>query len=191
MHYNADCFSWESKPGDFTDHSHAFPAEYAPPEGRLFDAAVEFAFPSTANGARNAVRTAGQTVAVDFDEAVGLAILAYAVNGDKDTRLTLVDTTGGRTAVPLQISNWCTPPVFGEAITLSAPYRYDGLGRAVPPPHVYRQTVMFGRVVSLKEIILPDQPDLFVFAITVIPDDPNRRANPPSARRHGPRAPLG
>jgi acetyl esterase/lipase len=196
--YNNDGVASEKGPSDTNfdcpDHppdlpGSGYPAERLPAGGSVFaveEAGCQFVFPVVAFGETNNVACGGQRLSGLWpelgDEArlTEMVVLGAAENGSARADVKFEHADGAVRAVPLSFSDWCVEPAPGEIVAVSAPYRYAWDGRQRKN---VRETItcrLFVRRLKVPDagpvaaIILPEQPNLHIFAITFRVAPPDR-----------------
>ncbi|MEN6345594.1 MAG: glycoside hydrolase family 38 C-terminal domain-containing protein [Armatimonadia bacterium] len=170
-YFNADVIATAAQPedGDFDGGHRAYPAEiFADLAGSLMTLdGLPFYVPPTTSGAKNALLTEGQTLKWPAEKTPALAVLGAAANGAKKGTAQLLYADGSRQNVPLGFSDWCFGPGPQEVDALSAPFRYVDGQRSEPEVHLWLIRLPVDNSRALAGIVLPDQPDLYVFGMAL------------------------
>jgi lysophospholipase L1-like esterase len=168
--YDRDAIASARHPedGDFDGLGWSYAAETLPTAGPAVLAGTPFVFPSSADGAENAVTARGQTLDVPDVPARELHLLGAASGGASEGTVTLTYTDGSTADLPLAFSDWAAQPQPGEAVAVAAPYRYRaGTGRDGPAVGIFARTLPLDPDRVLRSVRLPDDARLKLFAATV------------------------
>jgi acetyl esterase/lipase len=159
-----------------------YPARHLPDGGSVTTAGeTPFLFPVVADEEMNNVACHGQRVSdlrlpnIDgvTPPCLQLALLAAAENGDASTQIGLEYDDGDVVRVDLAVPDWCSKPADGETVFASAPFRYalkGGTLRNVQEKiacHIFVRRIPVDPSRTLTAIILPEQHNLHVFAMTL------------------------
>lgn len=171
--YNADIFTrFESRTDGQVDAGRSsFPAETMPRSGSLFrTAGVEFRFPFTEDGARNAVRCEGQRIPIRPRAAPYLYLLATAADGDQQGTFTLTHEDGTSFDVTLHVNDWCAEnPALGGLHGLVSDYRHTLGGKQECKTSLWLIPIRLRTSAPLVSLGLPRNPRIFVVAATLGP----------------------
>jgi len=161
-----------------------YPAEKLPEGGsvlKLEKAGLSFLFPVVASGEYNNVACEGQRISgvIDFksDEIPytyqEIAVLGAAENGAASAKLKLEYDDDTAQSVQLSFPDWCVRPGDEVTIAASAPYRYtpgQGARKSIREKidcFMYVRRLRVNPRKRLVAIVLPDQPNLHIFAMTL------------------------
>lgn len=123
--------------------------------------------------ASNVVTCAGQTIMLPPGNFSSLKLLAAGVNGDQAAQsfaVTYTDSSASQT-VTQDISDWFTPENYsGEAQAITMSYRNQSDGTKDERTfYIYGYTFSLNKTNSVKSFKLPDNADVKVFAVTLVP----------------------
>lgn len=169
--YDSDLFT---APDDFSDVSNfggpfSYPARFFPSNQMVEYLGVTFAFPNTATGHLNAVRSAGQEVPVPAGSYEQLYFLSAATNGDKTALVTLHYADGSSTTHDPVITDWCVDSRHeGELEIAKAPYRHltNGVLRDALPRITYHG-IPVDPEKRLVRVEFPPERDYWIIAMTL------------------------
>jgi hypothetical protein len=123
--------------------------------------------------ASNVVTCAGQTIPLPSGHCSSLRMLALAVNGDQESQNFTV--TYADSAAPLPVtqsfSDWFTPEDYsGESRVVTMPYRNQSDGTKDEQTfYLYGYSFSLNPTNSVKDLKLPDNANVKIFAITLVP----------------------
>lgn len=169
-YFNADTLSFTSNTDDIyqSGGSFSFPAEFFPETGAKEILGVKFYIPDKTDGMKNAIKVDGQTISLKPDKYNALYLLATTTNGDKELKGTVVLDDGSSVTIPIQLSDWCSDPKFGEIPVFRATHRHSFGGDIFDAePSVYFQKIPLEVDKNITAIILPPTQDLFIYAMTL------------------------
>ena len=130
-------------------------------------------------GKADVVASLGQTFALPAGHDVALRVLAAAVNGSQRNQLfTVTYTDGTRTRVRQSVTDWTSSRLFpGESVASTMAYR-DTSGGApfVAPTRVFSLTLTLNRNKTVRSVTLPNNPNVEVLGISVVPATTRIRA---------------
>jgi len=158
---------------DLDKYKQSFPAECLPNPGKMEvkDSPAAFEFPTKEGGKKNNVSCSGQTIALSGN-AKALHFLATAVDANQEAKLHIEYADGG-TDVDLKVTDWCGNPAFGEKEGVVSPNRIaakqdgSGMEKETKTCRIWAITVPVDPKRTLKEIKLPEKPEIHIFAISV------------------------
>lgn len=156
--------------GAFNIWSNTFPAEELPSTGTATVGGVPFRFPRADGRRPDNVRCRGQVVALPPGRADWLYLLAAAERRTED-HVTISYADGGRRSQWLRVSDFWpeTAPRFGETLAFrTSVLLYPNHADARMAPAIWRQRVPVTVPGDVTSVILPDNPAVHVFAITVL-----------------------
>lgn len=114
----------------------------------------------------------GKTIALPAGKFSSLKVLALAVNGEQEMQTFLVNYEDGTSSSFTQsLSDWAMPRNFhGESVALTLPYRISSDGskdsRAF---YAYAYSFDLDSTKSVRNVSLPSNDDVLVFALTLVP----------------------
>ena len=123
-------------------------------------------------GADDVVSAAGQTIALPAGKDSKLELLATGVNGSQLNQVFTVTYTDGTTAKLTQsISDWAIPQGYaGESTVLATGYRdTSGGGQQAGTFRIYEYTIALDPTKTVKSLTLPNDGNVEVVAIDVLP----------------------
>jgi hypothetical protein len=170
QYFNADTISFTSNTDDIhqSGGSFSFPAEFFPKTGVKEILGVNFFIPDKTDGMKNTIKVEGQTISFKPDGYTALYLLGTATNGDKKLEGALVLDDGSSVTIPMQLSDWCSEPGFGETPVFKATHRHSFGGDIFDAePSIYFHEIPLEMDKNIISIILPQAQDLFIYAMTL------------------------
>lgn len=194
--FNVDGISFDTNraDGDLDGEGHSFPGELLPPyvfrpgagspaiSPTLYPSGlwvrpiaaqkdterVFFRFPDKREGEKNGVACQGQRIAVPTAPRRAVHLLATATAGGTSGTVTFLYADGSRTEAVVSMSSWTEGPRHGEPIAFTCRHRHrpDGDEPGVRV-HLYQYTLAPDPKKPLAAILLPQNPAMKVFAITL------------------------
>ncbi|MCE5322946.1 hypothetical protein LLG46_06485 [bacterium] len=172
--------------GDFDGKGSSFPSEMIPPDSgmtkevkRIYptgynwlsqdqpEGRISFMYPDKTPGTSGALACSGQKVTFEAGSYKSLHILAASTSGDTSGDISL-DYAKNPQTVSLQISDWSKGPSHGEKIGFAARHRHSHGGDEVGTPcYLYEYAVPLDESSILAGIMLPENPDIKVVAVTL------------------------
>ena len=158
---------------DATRSLYGYPVNYGqetdtPPEF----AGVPFFFPFPQGGRTAVARAAGQEVALPNMNASALYLAAMDLYNNEPCTLTLRYTAGEEQQVSVNLSHWLVAPQYGEPLLLRTRYLrtlrgddWDWQGA------VFAYRIPLDPTRKLAALVLPNQPQVCLFAATLTPAD--------------------
>jgi cytochrome c len=167
-HFNNDGISEQGDfdDGNFDDAGWAFAGDALPPAGPVTLLGVPFEFPSYVAGRRNTIEARGQTLPLTDGKYDQVELLVSAHHGSHQPNATLVYADGSVT-VPLRVTDWAQSPQFGERIAIAMDHRHDQDSDTGPPVNIFLRTLPLDPDRELREIRLPNENRVHVFAMTL------------------------
>jgi len=176
--------------GDFDGTGRTLPAELVPPFANTATAPatlwqpapgvgldsrrrLSFRWGPKGDGEKNVVQCAGQRVPVVADARKAevykaVHLLAAATKAEASGAFTLVFADGTEQFTSFPFSRWDGPPTLGEEVAYLCRYSRtrseDALDR---PVALFRYTIPIAESKKLAAILLPNQPDIKIVAITL------------------------
>ncbi len=186
--FNNDAISTHLTPadGNFDAAGWSFAAETLPagalPEGGVVNlSGVPYQFPSPADGKKNSVEAAGQTIPLPSGRYGKLMVLASSHHGDSLTNATVTYADGSTAQIPLRFTDWAQSPKHGDKAEIAMPHRHDAGGDTAPPVNIFSQAVPIDATKGVQSIKLPNEAKLHVFAMTAT-DAGTEEPPPPLSR---------
>lgn len=154
--------------GNFDGLGWSFAADLLPPAGPLTLGGVPYQAPSTAGTDPNFVESHGQPLVLPAGRYAVAHVLGAAHNGNVDTTATVLYADGSTEQVPLRLSDWAGAPSFGNTKEIAMAYRIRaGQGRDGPPVSIFGTTVALDPAKTARWIVLPTDPRVEVYALTL------------------------
>jgi hypothetical protein len=162
----------------FNIWSNTFPAEQLPaPGSRVYVDGAPFAFPAAAPGGDN-VRCRGQRVPVPAGRYDWIYTLGAAERRTED-EVELHYADGSIRRSWWRMSDFWpeTPPRFGEPLAArTTGLRYPRHTQEAHSPAIWQQRIPVAVPDPLVAVVLPDNPAMHVFAVSLASDPGSRRA---------------
>jgi uncharacterized repeat protein (TIGR01451 family) len=154
--------------GNFDGLGWSFASGLLPPAGPVTLDGIPYQAPSTAGSDPNFVEAAGQPLVLADGHYAIAHVLGAAHGGSADSTATVVYTDGSTASVPLQLTDWASRPAFGNTKEIAMPYRVKaGTGQDGPPVSIFGTTMAFDATKTVRWIVLPGDPRIEVYAITL------------------------
>jgi hypothetical protein len=129
---------------------------------------VPFRFPPKRDGVKNAVRSAGQRIAVPEGRRRAVHFLATATAPHDPGAVTFVYADSSTSTQPLRMSLWTEGPRHDEAVAFTASHRHQKEGDDLAAPvYLYQYTLKPDAGKSLAAIVMPQSPAMKFFALTL------------------------
>jgi hypothetical protein len=125
--------------------------------------------------ATNVISATGQTIALPAGNDVLLRMLATAVNGNQASQLIVITYTDATTATFVRsFSDWFNPQNYvGEAKAITMGHRAVSNGSTSGGPlYLYGYTFVLNSAKTIQSIRLPNDGNVIVTAISLVPDWP-------------------
>jgi hypothetical protein len=124
-------------------------------------------------GVSNVVTAAGQAIPLPAGTFSSLRLLMMGVNGDQESQNFLVTYGDGTVQTNTQsISDWFTPedyPGESQVVTMDHRNNSDGTSSDDQTFYVYGYTFNLNKTNAVKSVTLPDNSNVKVFAMTLVP----------------------
>jgi len=147
------------------------------PEGPVRDM-VSFRYPDKRERTMNAVSCNGQRLDLSTEPATAVHLLGCATAADATGTITLVFKDGTALQRPLKMSLWTAPPTNGEHTAFGFDYRHTPQGDNVAGgAYLNHYTLRLDNAKALAAVVLPRNPAMKVFALTVETLDARGPAN--------------
>jgi len=178
-YFNGKAVSWPDL-GIWGCMEHTFTSLPGPllPNGETIECAgIPFHFPATDTPADDHISCEGQTLDVRCDRPYRqLALIGVTTWGDYEDNVFFTYDNGGQTVrakTRLGLSDLCKlwdykQLSFGERIALRLPYYWRGDKPLEFPVGLWLQTLDLDPGALLQTIELPDNPYMYIFAITLV-----------------------
>lgn len=155
--------------GDFDGAGNTYPAAALPQTGAVTDDEIPFLFVNGIEGSRNNVTAAGQTIGVPAGTYARLHLLGASNGGNANTTMTATYADGSTSALPLQLTEWKTPPAYGETEAVRAPQFHARTGPKDVKVTIFHQVVEVDPARQLVALTLPamSTPRAHLFALTL------------------------
>ncbi len=117
----------------------------------------------------------GQKISLPSGKFASLSFLAAAANGSQKNQTFKVTYTDNTTQTfTRSISDWIFPGSFAnESVAKTMPYELDGAGeKLMANSHVYGYTLALNASKTVKSITLPNNKNVGVFAVDLVPKAP-------------------
>lgn len=161
--------------GQIDPHGSSLPGELLPNNGLYVIRDIPFRIPRTDTEADDVISCEGQTIVLhNRCKAQSVLILGCSVFGDYMETLGLRYTEGGAfESSVFGLTDWFQyspgkPPLFGEEEGIVMPYFLDDEGIAERPVALWIQRIPADPARSLYELQLPENPFMYIMAITLI-----------------------
>lgn len=166
--YNHDWISWDENMSDGTGWD--FPAEELPESNLDFIYnKTKFMFGDKTDGKVNNIECSGQRLAILLASHSNLYILASSHDGSSSGDLVLIYDDNSKETITITISDWWgAMPMFGEELTIKCTHHHERNAIDNPPgAGIYLRKIILAPGKNIKEIILPNEPKLHIFSITL------------------------
>ena len=171
--FNNDGISGDEnrRDSDFDEYRQAYAAELLPepglvkPLGHVPD--LPFIFPPKKEGAKNNIACDGQRIGVPAGRYAALYVMGSATFGEQKGDVEL-ECEKGKTTATLKLSDWCAAGKFGEAQAYLMTQRHNWEGKEEKAVcSIWVQAVDLPADKVLKAIVLPKNPKMHIFAMTL------------------------
>ena len=154
--------------GNFDGVGWSYDAALLPAAGPVTWDGVAYSAPSAAGTAVNFVPADGQALLLPPRSSAGsLHLIVTSHNGPVSGGLTIGYSDGSSTDVPLTVADWCGGATPGTSVALAMDHRIKaGQGIDGPPVSLFSVTIPVGA--NVRSLTLPTQPNLFVYALTLV-----------------------
>jgi hypothetical protein len=155
--------------GDFDGGGNTYPAAQLPQTGRLTDDGIGFEFVNGGEGTPNNIVPAGQAITLPNGRYATLHLLAASDNGNTDRTITATYADGSTTQISLRITDWRTPPAFGETEAVRTNQMHTRTGPAAVRLSIFHQKLALDPGKDLVSVVLPaaSGPRPHIFAVTL------------------------
>lgn len=179
-YYNNNGFSYEleQRIGNFTTFGSAYPGDEIPDQTDVIIEDIPFLFPD-AQATFNNIELENQQLDIPADHYTAMFILGAADNGSYEEQMeyyfddTLVDQT------PLALTNWTDHmPKYQEKVVYrcSGIYTQKGALLTSKQTTIWLQTLWFEHPIYMNTIVLPDNPCMHIFSMTLKKGNTNEHA---------------
>lgn len=165
--YNNDGISTAKAPmsGSLDKGGYSFPADEFPADGNLTVNIVRFHL-ANPMASKNNISCTGQEVTLPKGDLSKIHVLATAVNGSFIEEMQVKCTDRTSYNVDFAISDWCIASQYNEQIGISFSRR-NGPSASRIKCTIWQQTIYLKKNNKAASIMLPDNPDIHIFAMTV------------------------
>ncbi|MFC4101449.1 hypothetical protein [Paenibacillus xanthanilyticus] len=155
----------------------SLPGIHLPNEETIECERIPFFFPRTDTAGDDHISCEGQTVRVNGSMPYRrLALLGVSTWGDYEDEVTLAYDAGGRLVckkAKLGLSDLCRlwdhrQLSYGERIGLRFPFYWQGTRAVHFPVGIWLQTLELDASATLRTMQLPDNPYMYIFAMTLV-----------------------
>ncbi len=179
-YYNNNGFSYdlEQQIGNFTTFGSSYPGDEIPDQKDLIIEDIPFLFPE-AKSTFNNIELENQRLSVPEHHYTAMFILGAADNGsyDENVEYHLNDTLVHQ--MPLALTNWTDQmPKYNEKVVYRCSGIYTQKGSLLTSKQttIWLQTIQFEHPIHINAIVLPDNPCMHLFAITLKKENTNEHA---------------
>jgi alpha-L-fucosidase 2 len=155
--------------GDFDGAGNTYPAAQLPQTGSITDDGVPFVVVNGVEGTKNNLTAAGQTITVPPGRYSWLHLLGASDNGNADSTVTATYADGSTAALPLQLTDWKSGPVFGETEAIRTRQFHTRTGPRDVAVAIFHQKVVLDETRELRSLTLPaltgPRPHLFALSL--------------------------
>jgi alpha-L-fucosidase 2 len=154
--------------GDFDGAGNTYPATQLPQTGQATDDGTTFEFVNGSEGTPNNVIPGGPAITVPSGRYATLHLLAASDNGNTSSTLT-VTYADGTAQVPLRVTDWRTPPQFGETEAVITNQMHARTGTSAVRLSIFHVRIPLDPARELTAITLPNatKPRPHLFAVTL------------------------
>jgi hypothetical protein len=167
--------SWVDPPitGQIEHHGSSLPGEAMPNDEEIICQGIPFQFPKTDSAANDSISCEGQTIEPNGSDVYScLAVLGLSVFGDYTEYVQVHYQDGRREELRLSLSDWYQYDkgrecIYGEEPGLVMPYHRQHTAVIERKPAIWLQKVPITEKAPIKRIILPENPYMYLFALTL------------------------
>jgi alpha-L-fucosidase 2 len=154
--------------GDFDGAGNTYPAAQLPQTGQATDDGIPFEFVNGSEGTPNNIVPAAQTITLPTGRYATLHLLAASDGGNTSSTLT-VTYADGTAQIPLRITDWRTPPAYGETEAIRTSQMHSRSGPSAVRLSIFHQKLTLDASRELVSLTLPAtaKPRPHIFAITL------------------------
>lgn len=179
-YYNNNGFSYdiEQRIGNFTTFGSSYPGDEIPDQSDLMIEDIPFIFPD-AQATFNNIELENQRLSVPEHHYTAMSILGAADNGSYDEEIQYHLNDRLVYQMPLALTNWTDHmPKYNEKVVYrcSGIYTQKGALLTSKQTTIWLQTLLFDRPIHINTIVLPDNPCMHLFAITLKKENTNEHA---------------
>lgn len=168
--------TWKQKgiAGQLDPRASSIPGEVFPNDTWIHIRGVPFRIPKTDSERDDMISCEGQQIDFAGTTSVrSILLLGFSVFGDYSDAATLVYEDGTTAQQSLALTDWFQytsdkTGLFGESAAIEIPYFLDGEEKAERPTAVWLQHIPANPASGLKRLRLPDNPFMFILALTLI-----------------------
>ena len=168
-YFDQDAFSYDTdrSDGDYDGANNTYPADLAD-RSNEYDY-VPFHLGSFANGRNNAVVCDGQIISFDRGKYASIRLAGTATNGNKTGVFKINYTDGTYSSVSITMKDWCTLDTSGEKILQKMEHRHSATSDNSTDCCIFVYYLTADRNKTVKSITLPDQNNMHILAVTLVP----------------------
>lgn len=175
--YNNNGFSYEleQRIGNFTTFGSSYPGDEIPDQTDLIIEGVPFLFPD-AKSTFNNIELENQRLSIPENDYTAMFILGAADNGSYDEEIQYHFNNTLVYQMPLALTNWTDHmPKYNEKVVYrcSGIYTQQGALLTSKQTTIWLQTLVFEHPIHMNTIVLPDNPCMHLFAITLKKENTN------------------
>lgn len=166
--YNQDALSGDAdrSDGNFDNLGYSYSADLVSQYLSFDD--VSYALGSGSIGANNVVKATGQIVALIPGNYSSIRLLGAASNGDKTGTIRITYSDNSTSDVSVTMKDWCGATA-GQIVALAMPHRHMPSGDQTINTNIYAYYLAPSVGKTVSSITLPNNADMHVFAVTLVP----------------------
>ncbi|MCL4514717.1 MAG: discoidin domain-containing protein [Firmicutes bacterium] len=166
--FNQDGMSYDSRPGDgnLDGVGWSYSADLMP-DTVILDG-VEYQIGPKADGTKNVVMGASQSIPLPYGKFSSLRILGASTNGDKTGTFYVTYTDGTTAEFNLTMTDWCGAARHGEATALTFNHRHSQTADQIITNHVFGYTLNLDSSRAVSSVTFPGDNNMKVLAITLV-----------------------
>lgn len=169
--FNNDGIATAANPtdGSFDTAGYTYPAAELPSSGHFRNAGTTFAFPGSADGAKNNITSNGTVINVPPGRARRLRILGASTGGNAAADAVATYADGTTETIRISLTDWGKQPAFGEAVAILTTHRLGRTGPQNLQVRIFHQLVEVDSTRELVSLKLPTLgwPVLHLFALSL------------------------
>ena len=178
--YNNNGFSYalEQRIGNFTTFGSSYPGDEIPDQTDIRIEDIPFLFPDTGSTFNN-IELENQQLSIPENHYTAMSILGAADNGSYEEEVQYYLNNTLVHQMPLALTNWTDHiPKYNEKVVYrcSGIYTQKGALLTTKQTTIWLQTLLFEHPIHINTIVLPDNPCMHIFAITLKKENTNEHA---------------